>query len=86
MEIINQYLLHVPLPPSTPSWPDCDCRCGFASTQKAYDAAVTTLFRALDRADAMLDKSRYLCGNLLTEADIRLAVTLFRFDEVRFNA
>jgi len=62
-------------------------RCGFASSQSAYDEAVTTLFGALDRLESILSTSRYLCGassggSRLTEADVRLIMTLVRFDEV----
>ncbi len=57
-------------------------RAGFARTQKAYSSAVSRLFAALDRAEAILARSRYLCGDTLSEADIRLFVTLVRFDAV----
>lgn len=57
-------------------------RCGFAQSQSAYDEAVERLFSALDRVDELLSKSRFLAGNHLTEADIRLFMTLVRFDEV----
>ncbi|XP_003728137.1 uncharacterized protein LOC576373 [Strongylocentrotus purpuratus] len=57
-------------------------KCGFATTQEAYDDAAPKLFAALDRAEEVLSKSRYLCGNRLTEADIRLFTTLIRFDTV----
>ncbi len=56
--------------------------CGFATTQAAYDEAVDSLFAALDRADALLAGSRYLCGATITEADVRLWTTLIRFDAV----
>ncbi|GAB2220315.1 hypothetical protein Droror1_Dr00007960 [Drosera rotundifolia] len=57
-------------------------KSGFSQTQEAYDANVKTLFESLERAEEILSKQRYLCGNTLTEADIRLFVTLIRFDEV----
>jgi putative glutathione S-transferase len=57
-------------------------KCGFARSQQAYDAAVTALFDGLDRMDARLATRRFLCGDALTEADLRLAMTLFRFDAV----
>lgn len=57
-------------------------KCGFATTQEAYDAAADTLFASLDRAEAILSEHRYLIGDRFTEADLRLFVTLIRFDEV----
>ncbi|WP_287130938.1 glutathione S-transferase family protein [Candidatus Cyanaurora vandensis] len=57
-------------------------RCGFAQTQSAYDVAVTELFSTLDELDGVLATNRYLCGNWVTLADIRLFTTLFRFDVV----
>jgi len=57
-------------------------KCGFAKTQQAYEENFDKLFAALDRAEEILSKNRYLCGNKLTLSDIRLFVTLVRFDEV----
>jgi glutathionyl-hydroquinone reductase len=57
-------------------------RCGFAQTQTAYDKAHTELFATLDRIDELLTTQDYLCGELLTLADIRLFTTLIRFDLV----
>lgn len=57
-------------------------RAGFATTQAAYDEAVTQLFAGLDRAEALLSQQRYLTGSQFTEADIRLFTTLVRFDPV----
>ncbi|TVU32281.1 hypothetical protein EJB05_24005, partial [Eragrostis curvula] len=57
-------------------------KCGFAKKQGPYDEAVTRLYEAMDKCEEILGKQRYLCGNQLTEADIRLFVTLIRFDEV----
>ncbi|GMH27735.1 hypothetical protein Nepgr_029578 [Nepenthes gracilis] len=57
-------------------------KCGFAKRQEPYDEAVKKLYETLDRCEDILAKQRYLCGNTLTEADIRLFVTLIRFDEV----
>lgn len=57
-------------------------RCGFAKTQKAYDHAIEELTAAFDMADELLQRQRYLTGDTLTDADIRLFVTLLRFDEV----
>lgn len=44
--------------------------------------AVQKLYEALDKCEEILSKQRYLCGDQVTEADIRLFVTLIRFDEV----
>ncbi|MDK3159194.1 glutathione S-transferase family protein [Kamptonema cortianum] len=57
-------------------------RSGFASTQEAYNEAVTELFANLDRWEGVLAKQRYLCGNQLTEADVCMFTTLLRFDAV----
>lgn len=57
-------------------------KCGFAKKQGAYDDAVVALFEGLDRCEKLLGERRFIAGDTLTEADIRLVVTLFRFDEV----
>jgi putative glutathione S-transferase len=57
-------------------------RCGFATTQDAYERAFDALFAALDGMEARLDRSRYLVGDRITEADWRLFPTLVRFDAV----
>jgi len=57
-------------------------RCGFATSQEAYEEAVVGLFGALDRAEALLAERRYLTGDQITEADWRLFTTLVRFDPV----
>lgn len=57
-------------------------RAGFATSQAAYEEAVTELFESLERWEPILSKQRYLCGNQLTEADICMFVTLYRFDSV----
>eukprot|EP00499_Haloplacidia_sp_CaronLabIsolate_P002475 CAMPEP_0196776460 /NCGR_PEP_ID=MMETSP1104-20130614/4636_1 /TAXON_ID=33652 /ORGANISM="Cafeteria sp., Strain Caron Lab Isolate" /LENGTH=336 /DNA_ID=CAMNT_0042146629 /DNA_START=99 /DNA_END=1109 /DNA_ORIENTATION=+ len=57
-------------------------RCGFARSQEAYEKAFDGLFEALDVLEERLGKSRFLFGNRLTEADIRLFTTLVRFDPV----
>jgi putative glutathione S-transferase len=57
-------------------------RCGFARTQAAYDRAVEELFVALDAWEIRLGTSRFLCGDMPTEADICLFTTLLRFDAV----
>jgi putative glutathione S-transferase len=60
-------------------------RCGFATTQAAYDKAFDRLFGALDDLDRRLGRGRYLTGERLTEADWRLFTTLLRFDAVYFG-
>ncbi|HCG8431406.1 TPA: glutathione S-transferase family protein [Vibrio parahaemolyticus] len=57
-------------------------RCGFATSQEAYEEAFESLFLALDKIDAHLATHRYLAGNKITEADWRLFTTLVRFDAV----
>jgi putative glutathione S-transferase len=57
-------------------------RCGFATTQAAYDEAVHPLFDTLDWIEDRLSTKRYLLGDRLTEADWRLFTTLIRFDAV----
>lgn len=57
-------------------------KSGFATTQDAYDGAVTTLFEALDWVEDRLSTRRYLAGDRVTEADWRLVTTLLRFDLV----
>ncbi len=60
-------------------------RCGFAQTQAAYDQACQQLFYMLDEIDTTLKTKRYLCGDLVTLADVRLFTTLFRFDTVYYG-
>ncbi|KAI8474952.1 MAG: glutathione S-transferase [Monoraphidium minutum] len=57
-------------------------RCGFAQKQEPYEAAFKELFAALDRCEAILARQRYIAGGALTEADVRLFMTLIRFDAV----
>jgi glutathionyl-hydroquinone reductase len=57
-------------------------RCGFAGTQQAYDVAFHRLFARLDQLGARLAGQRYLVGDTITEADVRLFTTLARFDAV----
>ena len=57
-------------------------KAGFAATQEAYEQAVTALFKRLDWIEERLAQQRFLVGNQLTEADIRLFTTLARFDIV----
>jgi putative glutathione S-transferase len=57
-------------------------RCGFATSQEAYEEAFCELFSALDALEDQLSRQRYLVGDLITEADWRLFTTLVRFDPV----
>ncbi|KAK0742192.1 glutathione S-transferase [Apiosordaria backusii] len=59
-------------------------KSGFATTQEAYERNVRALFSALDRAEAHLGQNQgpYWFGDRLTEVDIRLFVTIIRFDPV----
>ncbi len=57
-------------------------RCGFATTQEAYEKGFDRLFRALDEVERRLGQQRYLLGSKITEADWRLFTTLIRFDAV----
>ncbi|KAJ6570978.1 glutathione S-transferase [Mycena vulgaris] len=53
---------------------------GFATTQAAYEKAVTKVFESLDKIEKILTGKDYLVGGQLTEADVRLFVTIIRFD------
>ncbi|MEW1632467.1 glutathione S-transferase C-terminal domain-containing protein [Streptomyces sp. NPDC093801] len=57
-------------------------RAGFAGSQEAYEEAYRRLFDRLDRLSERLERSRYLVGETITEADVRLFTTLVRFDAV----
>ncbi|MFK7928822.1 MAG: glutathione S-transferase family protein [Myxococcota bacterium] len=57
-------------------------KCGFARTQAAYGRAANALFDHLDTLEAHLSTRRWMCGDRFTEADVRLFVTLLRFDPV----
>lgn len=57
-------------------------RCGFAGSQDAYDEAYEVLFARLDWLSSRLEGQRYLVGDTITEADVRLFTTLARFDAV----
>ena len=57
-------------------------RCGFAGTQDAYESAYERLFAQLDVLETHLSTHRYLVGDHITEADVRLYTTLARFDPV----
>ena len=57
-------------------------RAGLSTKQEPYDVAVREVFAGLDRVEAILARQRYLTGDQLTEADVRLFTTLVRFDKV----
>jgi glutathionyl-hydroquinone reductase len=57
-------------------------RCGFASTQAAYEEAYRALFARLDQLSQRLATRRYLVGDTITEADVRPWPTVVRFDAV----
>jgi putative glutathione S-transferase len=57
-------------------------RAGFAGSQQAYESAYDRLFTALDWLEERLATQRYLVGDTITEADVRLFTTLARFDPV----
>lgn len=55
-------------------------KCGFSKTQQAYEKAYDVLFARLEQLDERLANRRFLFGDFITDADIRLYVTLVRFD------
>ncbi|NHC21966.1 glutathione S-transferase family protein [Nocardioides sp. IC4_145] len=57
-------------------------RCGFAGSQEAYDDAYDRLWTAMDWLEERLADRRFLMGDTVTEADVRLFTTLARFDAV----
>jgi len=60
-------------------------KAGFARSQEAYEDAFNVVFYRLDTLEKRLEKSRYLFGAALTDSDIRLYVTLIRFDFAYYN-
>ncbi|KAI0165666.1 ubiquitin-activating enzyme E1 1 [Xylariaceae sp. FL1272] len=59
-------------------------KTGFATTQEAYEKNVQALFESLDRVEEALAKSggEFFFGDMMTETDVRLFVTMIRFDPV----
>jgi glutathionyl-hydroquinone reductase len=57
-------------------------RCGFATSQEAYETAYDALFARLDVLEQRLADRDYLLGDTLSEVDVRLFTTLVRFDAV----
>ena len=60
-------------------------RAGFATSQSAYEQAFDDVFRELAELEHHLTEHRYLAGEYLTEADVRLFTTLIRFDAVYYS-
>jgi glutathionyl-hydroquinone reductase len=60
-------------------------KAGFATSQKAYEAAVVPLFKTLDMLEERLSERRFLFGDIPLETDWRLFVTLVRFDAVYYG-
>lgn len=60
-------------------------RAGFATTQEAYEEACHDVFKTLDRCEEILSRQRFLCGDVLTEADIAFFTTSLRFDLVYYG-
>ncbi|CAG8625570.1 964_t:CDS:2, partial [Scutellospora calospora] len=57
-------------------------KCGFATSQEAYNKNIGPLFESLDKLEDILSKNEFLVENTFTEADIRLWTTIIRFDPV----
>lgn len=58
-------------------------KSGFATKQEAYEASVKPLFASLDKLEAIFaGGKKFLIGDRLTEADVRLFTTIIRFDPV----
>ena len=60
-------------------------KCGFATTQDAYETAYDELFEALDQLENRLASQRFLWGDFISDSDIRLYVTLARFDAAYYG-
>lgn len=60
-------------------------KCGFATSQEAYDEAYDALFAGLDRLEERLGRTRFLFGDHVTDSDVRLFVTLARFDAAYYG-
>lgn len=60
-------------------------KVGFAKEQAQYEKEVDKVFETLDKVEEILGRNKYLVGEKFTEADIRLFVTLIRFDPVYYN-
>lgn len=60
-------------------------KAGFAQSQEAYESAYDNVFKYLDELEERLSAQRYLLGDRITDSDIRLYVTLARFDAAYYN-
>ena len=60
-------------------------QAGFATSQEAYEEAFDALFARFDWLEDRLSRQRFVAGNQITEADIRLFPTLVRFDTVYYS-
>ncbi|WP_097150944.1 glutathione S-transferase family protein [Ureibacillus acetophenoni] len=61
-------------------------KCGFARSQEAYEEAYDVLFARLDQLEERLATNRFLFGDYITDADVRLYTTLVRFDVAYYAA
>lgn len=61
-------------------------KCGFARSQEAYEESYDILFARLDQLEERLSTNRFLFGDYITDADVRLYTTLARFDVAYYNA
>lgn len=61
-------------------------KCGFAQSQEAYEQAYDTIFERLEELEERLSNKRFLLGDFITDADVRLYVTLVRFDIAYYSA
>lgn len=60
-------------------------KAGFAQSQEAYEKAYDQVFACLDELEERLSGQRYLFGDKITDSDVRLYVTLARFDAAYYN-
>jgi putative glutathione S-transferase len=60
-------------------------KCSMPSSDEEYEAAISTIFKSLDRIEEILSKQRFVAGDNITEADVRLIVSLLRFNIMPFQ-
>jgi len=68
-----------------PSINDGVYRCGFATSQEAYESAYEAHWKGMDEVEELLSTQRFLCGDVLTLADVRLFPSLVRYDAVYYS-